>query len=412
MPALRPARLRLLAADPGRADPRRRLPRRRPRVRVHRRRRRRRRGSRTRSRTSSRTCSAGAPRVTHRWAGVFGLDAGPAAARRAACPAGTASGSPAATPGHGNVLGLACGELVAGAILGASRTRCSSSSTPAPARRLARVTSVEAAGRSSSPARSYAAIATARSWIARPVESKTVISSSSAGPRPRRRARAPSSVTSRAPDRARLHGRGELAAVARLLPVVAEDARARDLGDRDLGLARPVRAHQAHVLSRPQRARRGAGSRGPGVTVTTTSAAERLLAARCHADAELVRYAARALRVDVPDATARGRAPRSCARRRGRSRRHRSRPRFRPACRACPPRAPLRRRCGARSRRRRRARASTIPVSASDEHDETGHGRQAARGIARERRHPLQQRVARRRAPASRGSRPPGSSRT
>src|SRR5438876_5213428 len=41
----------------------------------------------------------------------------------------------------------------------------------------------------------------------------------------------------------------ELTSVARLLPVVAEEARASELLDRDLRLARPVGAHQAHVLS-------------------------------------------------------------------------------------------------------------------------------------------------------------------
>ena len=65
---------------------------------------------------------------------------------------------------------------------------------------------------------------------------------------------APSSVTSVARDRARLDRRGQLPAVAGLLPVVAEDPRAPELLDRDLRLARPVGAHQAHVLSGPQRA--------------------------------------------------------------------------------------------------------------------------------------------------------------
>ena len=59
----------------------------------------------------------GAPRITHRWAGIFGTTtdelplAGPVPGREgmwAAC----------GYSGHGNVLGLACGELVAGAILG------------------------------------------------------------------------------------------------------------------------------------------------------------------------------------------------------------------------------------------------------------------------------------------------------
>ena len=55
-------------------------------------------------------------------------------------------------------------------------------------------------------------------------------------------------------EQARLDRVRELAAVACLLPVVAEDARARELAGGDLGLARPVGAHQAHVLPRLQRA--------------------------------------------------------------------------------------------------------------------------------------------------------------
>ncbi len=44
--------------------------------------------------------------------------------------------------------------------------------------------------------------------------------------------------------------------MARLLPVVAEQARAAELRRRHLGLARPVRTHERDVLSRPERARR------------------------------------------------------------------------------------------------------------------------------------------------------------
>lgn len=59
----------------------------------------------------------GPPRVTHRWAGIFGLTqdmlplVGPVPGRGTVWVAGGYSG-------HGNVLGFACGELVAGAILG------------------------------------------------------------------------------------------------------------------------------------------------------------------------------------------------------------------------------------------------------------------------------------------------------
>jgi gamma-glutamylputrescine oxidase len=57
------------------------------------------------------------PRITHRWSGIFGATAdrlplaGPIPGRHGLWAA-------AGYSGHGNVLGLACGELVAGAILG------------------------------------------------------------------------------------------------------------------------------------------------------------------------------------------------------------------------------------------------------------------------------------------------------
>ena len=59
------------------------------------------------------------PTVTHRWAGIFGLTqdmlplVGPVPGRDGLWVAGGYSG-------HGNVLGFACGRLVAGAILGES----------------------------------------------------------------------------------------------------------------------------------------------------------------------------------------------------------------------------------------------------------------------------------------------------
>ena len=57
------------------------------------------------------------PRVTHRWAGIWGTTpdleplVGPVPGRESVWVAGGYSG-------HGNVLGLACGDLVARAILG------------------------------------------------------------------------------------------------------------------------------------------------------------------------------------------------------------------------------------------------------------------------------------------------------
>src|SRR5712692_11875295 len=54
-------------------------------------------------------------------------------------------------------------------------------------------------------------------------------------------------------EQARLDSGGALAAVAGLFPVVTEHAHTGELGDRDLRLARTVRAHQAHVLSGAKR---------------------------------------------------------------------------------------------------------------------------------------------------------------
>jgi glycine/D-amino acid oxidase-like deaminating enzyme len=57
------------------------------------------------------------PRITHRWAGIFGLtkDRLPLAGRM---PGQDGLWVACGYSGHGNVLGLACGELVAGAMLG------------------------------------------------------------------------------------------------------------------------------------------------------------------------------------------------------------------------------------------------------------------------------------------------------
>ena len=57
------------------------------------------------------------PEVTHRWAGIFGLtqDLLPLVGR---VPSHDGVWMAAGYSGHGNVLGLMCGELVAAAILG------------------------------------------------------------------------------------------------------------------------------------------------------------------------------------------------------------------------------------------------------------------------------------------------------
>jgi glycine/D-amino acid oxidase-like deaminating enzyme len=57
------------------------------------------------------------PRIDHRWAGIFGTTADrlPLVGH---LPGSDRVWVSAGYSGHGNVLGLACGELVAGAILG------------------------------------------------------------------------------------------------------------------------------------------------------------------------------------------------------------------------------------------------------------------------------------------------------
>ena len=58
-----------------------------------------------------------APAITHRWAGIFGTteDRLPLVGH---VPGDDAVWVSAGYSGHGNVMGLACGALVAGAILG------------------------------------------------------------------------------------------------------------------------------------------------------------------------------------------------------------------------------------------------------------------------------------------------------
>ena len=111
-------------------------------------------------------------------------------------------------------------------------------------------------------------------------------------------------------DRARLDRCRELAAVARLLPVVAEDARARELRDRDLGLPGPVGAHQAHVLARPQRALREAATSLAGRDRDDDVGGERLLrGSRATPTPSSAATAARPLARRRPRARRRGRAP-------------------------------------------------------------------------------------------------------
>ena len=254
---------------------------------------------------------------------------------------------------------------------GASRRTRSARSPPARcwrccSKRPGRPPRARRAGRSSSPARSIAASAIARSWIASPVESKSVISSSRLAARRRCRSRtAPSVVTSSRASAPASTAAASSPPCARLLPVVAEDACARELGDGDLRLPGPVGAHQRDVLAGSERALREAAPRCPGVTVTTRSAAS--ASSRDPATRAPSSSAAAAARVgvDVPEhhvLPARDERPRggpavhACADHRGRAR----------AGRASRLRAPPPRPSAAPSPRRRRASRRGCPSEASE----------------------------------------------
>ena len=89
----------------------------------------------------------------------------------------------------------------------------------------------------------------ARSWIARPVESNSVISSAEARPAAAPVRTAPSSVTCSRATTPRRDRAGELAAGARLLPLVAEEPAACHRLDLDLALAVGVGAERGQVLA-------------------------------------------------------------------------------------------------------------------------------------------------------------------
>ena len=126
VPALRPPRLRLLAADAGRPRPRRRLPRLRARHRVH--------GRRDDDRADpggARAVRRGRGRATGRGRAPLGrhLRARPRlpAGRRPASPTTTASGSPAATPGTATCSASPAARR-SGARCSARTSRCSTCS--------------------------------------------------------------------------------------------------------------------------------------------------------------------------------------------------------------------------------------------------------------------------------------------
>ena len=339
--ALRAPRLRLLAAAPGRPSGRRRQARRELRDREHRRRRDdagrpgAHRGARRRA--ARRGCRA----VTHRWAGIWGetpdklplAGSGPGPRRRVGRrrllgARERARASPAATSSRARSRGEHPPEL---ALFDPPGSLVARRVEQPPLERPDAAAPIDAwlgaQQRQVQPVRARHASAMARSWIASPVESKIVISSSPrASRRVARQHRAELRHVARA-DRARLDRVRELAAVARLLPVVAEDARPRQL--------RRARSRPCPARRRPSGSRagpagaipRGARSSCPGVTVTTHVRRERLGLRRRDPSS---RARARGLRAPAPDrrprAQRRARARRTSAPPRGRSRLRRSPP--------------------------------------------------------------------------------------
>ena len=250
-------------------------------------------------------------------------DAGLAAARRPGARAATGVWVAAGYSGHGNVLGFACGELVADAILG-DEVAAARAARPGALLGLERDV---AAGRARPRAR--ARRARSRDPGSRAPSSRTR-SSRPASARPVRvagehvaelRSRRSRSSTPR------LDRGGALPAVARLLPVVAEDAArgpARATAISALpGPSAPIRLTCCPGRSEPS----GSSTSRPGVTVTSEVGRERLLAASGAAGRRAPRPPPRAPVVDVPDERRRGRARRTCAPPPRRSRRRRRPPR-------------------------------------------------------------------------------------
>ena len=121
---------------------------------------------------------------------------------------------------------------------------------------------------------SSTASAMPRSWIARPVESNErdlLVAAARPAPRPSRTS--PISVTSSRSTTPAATAPDELAALRRLLPLVAEEAAARERLELDLGLAVGVGAEHRQVLARRAGRRRRSPVARAGVTVTTTSCA-------------------------------------------------------------------------------------------------------------------------------------------
>ena len=169
--------------------------------------------------------------------------------------------------------------------------------------------------------------------------------------------------------------------MARLLPVVAEEPGAGDFLDRDLGLAWSVCAHQGDVLTGPERAcgEEDLPTRRDG---DDDVGRQRILAGGRDDAARRLGHRRRARAVYVPDRerqTESGERPRRCRDRATAAERRRREHRR-----------------GAGSQRGHGAgveHGNEHPRVGVVQHDEPGDRRQPDPRVARERRHPLQQRV-------------------
>ena len=214
-------------------------------------------------------------------------------------------------------------------------------------------------GRARRPSR-YAAFAIARSWIARPVESKSVMSLALRRPSASPTSTAPISVTSsRRTTPAATAAASSPPWLACSQSSQKRCARAKLL-DRDLGLSRPVRAHERDVLARGERALRVEDLRARRHR-DDDLARESLGRARRDSCAEPLRDEPTPRLVDVPHERRRRRARRASAPSRRRSRRSRRRRTTTPRRgTGCPPRERRLRPCAAPSPRRRRERRAGV----------------------------------------------------
>ena len=201
--------------------------------------------------------------------------------------------------------------------------------------------------------------------MARPVESKSVTAPACGRPGASPARTAPRSVTTSRVTTPCSTARRQLAAVAGLRPLVAEQRARDDRRDRRLRLARAVGAEHVEVQARPQVADVDDGL-GARRHAADDVAGQRGLAV-AGLPAELVgqrlRHLAPAGRRTRPARSRRRPGSAPPTRRAGRSRR--SRPSSRPHARARARRPPPRRRCAARSPSARRAARPGALVAAS-----------------------------------------------